>query len=140
MIIQYDVTNKINESCINQLLAAIRGGCENNRSIRLVKSAEQLDVDTAGKDSYQLFEAGLDFVMLVTDKQRYLKSSHNISQLLPRPLATDWVLQIGEVYSPDVVLTQTDSHILTDDGARFNCDDINALTLWLENRYANDKN
>lgn len=113
---------------IEQLIAA----CEKqSQSITLVHAATHLDIDTPGKDSYALFEAGLDFAMLVTDKQHYLKSRHNLMQSLPPP-ETGWVIQLGEVYPPDVRLTVTDLGVVTEKGKRFALAEFDALIAWLE--------
>lgn len=105
---------------------------QNNRPL-FVRQAEHLDIDTPQKDSYELFEAGLDFAMLVTDKQRYLKSRHEVSRYLPIPSDADWLIQDGEIYPSDIRLTLTENDtILTECGLAFSLESLTALMDWLE--------
>lgn len=102
-------------------------------NVLFAKSTPHLDIDTPKKDSYELFEAGLDFAMLVTDKQRYLKSRHDVSQHLPIPTDTDWVIQDGAVYPSDIRLSLTENAtILTECGREFPQHPLTAFIDWLE--------
>lgn len=106
--------------------------CAGGQQCVFAKSCEHLAVDTPGKDSYELFEAGLDFAMLVTDKHYYLKSCHKVSDYLPIPPDSDWIIQDGEVYPADVFLTiNEDNVIFTHSGETFLFDDLILLVDWL---------
>lgn len=91
-----------------------------------------LDIDTPQKDSYELFEAGLDFAMLVTDKQRYLKSKYDVSGYLPIPSDVDWIIQENEIYPTDIHLTVTTNHLLNENGEAFPFNNLSTLITWLE--------
>ncbi len=108
------------------------------KPVKLLYAAEYLDIDTPGKDSYELFDAGLDFAMLVTDKQCYLKSRQDLSAFLP-VCEADWVLQIGEIYTPTVVLTVTDSSVVINHNRQFAINEFNALISYLEEYHAKRK-
>lgn len=102
-------------------------------TVYFAKSSAHLDIDTPKKDSYELFAAGLDFAMLVTDKQRYLKSQHDVSHYLPIPPNTDWVVQDGDVYPADIRLTITpNDRIITECGRQFPLQPLTAFIDWLE--------
>ncbi len=131
MIIHY-----LNHSDKLQVLEQFIAACVvRQKPVKLVYAVEHLDIDTPGKDSYELFDAGLDFAMLVTDKQCYLKSRQDLSTLLPVSGA-DWVIQIGEVYPPAVVLTVTDSNMVVNDDRQFAINEFNALISHLEECHA----
>lgn len=102
------------------------------KNIRFAKSAQHLDIDTPNKDSYELFEAGLDFVMLVTNKQRYLKSRYDVSRYLPLTPDIDWIIQDSEVYPADIQLSATNTHLFNSDGTIFPLNDLSTLITWLE--------
>ncbi len=71
--------------------------------------------------------------MLVTDKQRYLKSRHNLSDYLPIPSEIDWVIQDGEVYPSDITLTARKNHLIfTESGEQFSLDFLMPLINRLE--------
>lgn len=72
------------------------------KKVLFAKQNRCFDIDTPGKDSERLFQAGLDYVMLVTDKQHYLKSRERLSEQLPLN-AYDWVVQENRVY-PETAL------------------------------------
>lgn len=127
--------------CINQTLDAqmvegfIRVCIAEDKSVQLVHGTEHLDIDTPKKDSHALFEAGLDFAMLVTDKHLYLKAREEMtSHILPDD--KQWVVQTADIYPSDVTITLSQEGILTDDGTFFSADEFKQLILWLENRYA----
>lgn len=97
-----------------------------------VSQMDNLDIDTPGKDSYALFEAGCDFVMLVTDKQRYLKSQHDLSSRLPTLLDADCVIQTAEIYPETARIRLNDKHLVTACGKTFALDDLSLFLHWLE--------
>ncbi len=118
---------------IVRLIEFFKANNTNNKAVFFAKHGEHLDIDTPHKDSYALFEAGLDFVMLVTDKQRYIKSRHDISDYLPIPPETEWVIQDGEVYPTDIYLTvNKDDTISTACGKQFPLEPLTPLLNWLE--------
>ncbi|PID65377.1 MAG: hypothetical protein CR977_01120 [Gammaproteobacteria bacterium] len=126
----------LNHSDKSQVLEQFIAACVvRQKPVKLVYAVEHLDIDTPGKDSYELFDAGLDFAMLVTDKQCYLKSRQDLSTLLPVSGA-EWVIQIGEVYPPAVVLTVTDSSVVVNDDRQFAINEFNALISYLEECHA----
>lgn len=107
-----------------------------HKALKFAYSANALDIDTLGKDSHALFEAGLDFAMLVTDKHHYLKSQHDLFAVLPTADVADWVIQIGNHYPADITLSFDNEGVLTDDDKRFTVNEFDALIIWLENRHA----
>lgn len=107
---------------------------QSGKKVVFVRSANHLDIDTPGKDSDKLFQSGLDFAMLVTDRHRYLKSRHNLSDYLPIPPEVDWVVQDGEIYPSDIRLVINDEGILSEDGTVFPLDDLSLLINWLRSR------
>lgn len=129
-ILTISTQHKASKDFIQSLLALLQ---KKQKHVLFVRQAEHLDIDTPNKDSYELFEAGLDFAMLVTDKQRYLKSRHDVTQYLPIPPQTDWVIQDGAVYPHDIHLTiSKNDTIITDDGKSFPLEPLTPLIHWLE--------
>ncbi|MGY0398584.1 MAG: molybdopterin-guanine dinucleotide biosynthesis protein MobB [Ostreibacterium sp.] len=115
------------QSVISGLINALHS---QGKKIYFVRVTDCLDIDTPGKDSYALFAAGLDYAMLVTDKQCYLKSRHDISKNLPIPLDSDWVLQDGEVYPSDICFQITEWGIMLEDRI-FSAENLNELITYL---------
>lgn len=107
------------------------------KSVVFIRKAEHLDIDTPNKDSYELFEAGLDFAMLVTDKQRYLKSQQDVCEYLSIPPEVEWVIQDAEIFPTDIHLTVAhNGTIVTNTGERFSRQPLTSLITWLEQHYA----
>lgn len=123
--------------CTQRVELLIGAALTHNKPITLAYEAPYLDIDTPGKDSYELFASGLDFAMLVTDKHRYLKSEYEVAYFLPSPPVEQWVVQIGKTYPADAVLIFSDTGICCDDNSEFALDEYNAVITWLEKRYAN---
>lgn len=122
----------ISKDLIQSLLMSFKA---RQKRVLFVRKADSLDIDTPAKDSYALFEAGLDFSMLVTDKHCYLKSCDDVTQYLPIDGDVDWVIQDSEIYPSDIRLTLTENQqILTDSGERFPQKPLTHLINWLEER------
>ncbi|PIE46692.1 MAG: hypothetical protein CSA42_07200 [Gammaproteobacteria bacterium] len=120
----------ISKDFIQSLLMSFKA---RQKCVLFVRKTNCLDIDTPEKDSYTLFEAGLDFSMLVTDKHCYLKSCDDVTQYLPIDGDVDWIIQDGEVYPSDIQLTLTENQqILTDSGKRFPQSPLTHLINWLE--------
>ncbi len=119
----------ISKDFIQSLLMSFKA---RQKRVLFVRKTDCLDIDTSKKDSYTLFEAGLDFSMLVTDKHCYLKSCDDVTQYLPID-DVDWIIQDGDVYPSDIQLTLTENQqILTDSGERFPQKPLTHLINWLE--------
>ncbi len=106
---------------------------DNGKSALFVRQTAHLDIDTPRKDSYELFESGLDFVLLTTDRCCYLKSHDNVTQYLPVDTQLDWLIQDGDVYPSDISLTLTeDQQVITTTGEQFPVSPLTPLINWLE--------
>ena len=112
------------------LLVDLLKGDENH--VVYLRKAQHLDIDTLKKDSYELFEAGLDFAMLVTDRHRYLKSKEDVSKYLSIPSGARWVIQEDGFYPSDMHLVFSLESIFCGDGKKFSLDSLSDLVDWLE--------
>ncbi|MBS9777525.1 MAG: hypothetical protein KGV50_02065 [Gammaproteobacteria bacterium] len=117
-------------AAIESMIAALQ---DFGDKVLFYRHAEHLNVDTPNKDSYELFESGLDFAMLVTDKHRYLKSRNDITEYFPITDDINWVIQETAIHPHDICLTIHSTAIITDTGEQFSTSEIGHFVEWLHN-------
>lgn len=107
---------------------------EKGQTVFFAKSCEHLDIDTPAKDSQQLFDAGVDFAMLITDRHHYIKSRVDLSRYLPIPPHTDWIVQEGQLYPADITLKVCNDTVTSDCGEIFAAHTLLPLMTWLDKK------